>query len=211
ARDAVWRPLRVWLLAALALYFGVTTAQLELADEVRVPLWSQELRHLGAEVEKLPPGKRLVFVPESPIECMFYARATCIAGEPTAEQVAEAQAGGFAIASYGESGIPGVTVIPFDPHAVPARRLAAALRQRVEKEVLVFNARDPAQLESYLGRSLKHADVSSELPAESRRLERKRSRGATLVVLLPPGTPAPQGLVAAFPDAVFLEDATYAR
>lgn len=213
AQDAAWRALRVWLLAFLALYFGVATVGVEgpLTPKARVPLWSRELRRLGDEVAKLPPGKRLVFVSDSPIECMFYTGATCVTGKPTPEQVAAAQTAGFALASYGDSDVSGVTALPLDPRALPARRLAGALRELAAKDVLVFNAREPADLESYLTRSIQHADVASGLPAKSRRLERKLSQGARLVVLLPPGAPEPRAVKAAFPGAVFLEDATYAR
>ncbi|HTO06433.1 MAG TPA: glycosyltransferase family 39 protein [Myxococcota bacterium] len=204
------RPILCLLLAAYVVISPVTIAGPQ-ADRPRDPLWASELRGLGQEVAKLPPGKRLVFVPDSPIECMFYTGATCISGQATAEQVADARAKGFAVAVYGAADLPGVTAIPFDPRALPARRLAAALRARAAKDVAVFNARDARQLESYLGRSIHHADVSAELPRKSRRLERKQSQGTTLIVLLQPGTPQPEAVKSEFPDAVFLEDASYAR
>jgi hypothetical protein len=207
------RVLRACILLAFAIYFGMAVLYIEgpLALRAPAPLWASELRRLGSEVERLPPGKRLVFVSDSPIECMFYTSATCVLGAPTPEKVAAAQARGFAVAAYGGSDVPGVISIPLDPLTLPARRLAGELRACAVKDVVVFNAREAGDLESYLGRSIQHVDVERGLPAKSHRLQRKLRRGATLVVLLPPGSADPPAVKAEFPDAVFIEDATYAR
>ena len=57
----------------------------------------------------------------------------------------------------------------------------------------------------------RHASVSSELPAASRKLARKLAHGATLVVLVPREGDAPAAVREAFPGALFLADETYAR
>ena len=213
ALDAVPRRLHRLVLIALAANAAVAVWGVEapLEAKARDPLWARELRRLGAEVERLPAGKRVVFGVASPIECMFYARATCVAGQPGAEQVARARAGGFAVAVYGPAEVGEVTSIPIDACAEPARRLARALQRVGASEALVFNAREAADLGAYLERSLRHATVSEELPAPSHYLQRKLEHGATLVVLLPPGAPTPEAVRTAFPQALFLEDETYAR
>ncbi len=213
ACDSLPRRLQRVGLLALAANAGLAVWSVEapLEAKARDPLWVRELRRLGDEVERLPAGKRMVFGVTSPVECMFYARATCAAGQPSEDDVARARAAGFAVAVYGPSHAAGVTSISIDPRTEPARRLAVALRRVGAQEALVFNAREPADLRAYLLRSLRHASVSGELPAPSRRLQRKQDRGATVVVLLQPGTPTPEALRAAFPEALFLEDASYAR
>ena len=213
ARDALPRRLhRVALLALAAnAAFSVWSVEAPLEDKARDPLWARELRRLGDEVERLPAGKRVVFGVASPTECMFYARATCVREQPSAEQVEQARAAGFAVAVYGPSQLAGVTSIPFDPRTLAARRLASELRRAGTREALVFNARNAADLRAYLGRSLRHASVSGDLPAPSRWLERKLAHGATLAVLLPPGIAPPEAVRAAFPKALFLDDETYGR
>ncbi|HXZ84299.1 MAG TPA: glycosyltransferase family 39 protein, partial [Myxococcota bacterium] len=207
------RALHALLLAALFANAAASVLSVEapFSPHARDPLWASELRRLGAAVESLPPGKRVVFGAPSPLECMFYARATCVAGAAGAEEVARARAAGFAVAVYGQSGVPGALEIPLDPRTLPARKLAAALRAAGAREALVFNARDGADLREYLVHRLRHASVSPELPRRSRRLARKLASGATLAVLIPPGSAPPQSLRAEFPEALFLEDATYAR
>jgi hypothetical protein len=213
ALDALPRRLHRLVLIAIAANaaFAVWTVEAPFEAKARDPLWARELRRLGEEVEHLPAGKRVVFNVHWRTECMFYARATCMAGEPTPDVLARARAEGFAVASYGPSRLPGVTEIAIDPRAQPARRLAHELQRAGAREALVFNARDPADLREYLTRVLPHASVSSELPAASRHLRRKLEHGATLAILLPPGTPAPEAVRAAFPEALFLEDESYAR
>lgn len=213
ALDALPRRLHrvALLLLAANAALGVWSVEAPLEAKARDPLWARELRRLGEEVERLPAGKRVVFGVASPIECMFYAGATCVAGQPSADAVARAQAAGFAVAVYGPARLAEVTSIPIDPRTEPARRLAGALRRVGALEALVFNARDAADLRAYLVRSLRHVSVSGELPAPSRHLQRKLDHGATLVVLLPPGTPTPEAVRAAFPQALFLDDATYAH
>jgi 4-amino-4-deoxy-L-arabinose transferase len=215
ARDALPRRFRLQSLASLALAanaaLAVWSVESPLEAKARDPLWARELRRLGEEVERLPAGKRAVFVADSPIECMFYARATCVMGEPSAADVARARADGFALASYGLAPVPGVTPIPIDPRTEPARRLLARLQETGAREALVFNARDAADLREYLVRVLRHTSVSEDLPEPSRTVARKLARGASLIVLLPPGSPPPETVRAAFPKALFLEDASYAR
>ncbi|HTO55481.1 MAG TPA: glycosyltransferase family 39 protein [Myxococcota bacterium] len=205
------RPVALVLVAANALW-SVTGVEEPWQQKARDPLWAAELRRLGSALEQeLPAQKRLLFVPDSPLECMFYVRATCLAERATPERVTAARAAGFAVASYGDPALPGVTHIPFDPAAEPARRLARALKAAKSPEVLVFHAREPEDLGAYLRRTLKHAEASADWPRASRKLARKLEHGALLVVLLPPGAPAPPQLHGDFPDALFLEDARYAR
>ena len=213
AVDGLPRRLHRWVLFFVAANaaFAVLSVEAPLEAKARDPLWARELRRLGAEVERLPPGKRVVFGVTTPTECMFYARATCVSGQPSAAQVAAARANGFAVAVYGESELPGVTALPIDPDTVAARRLVAELQRTGTREALVFNARDAADLREYVVRTLRHASVSEELPSPSRWLRRKLERGAALVVLLPPGTPPPEKLRGEFPQALFLDDGTYAR
>ncbi|MFI5315018.1 MAG: glycosyltransferase family 39 protein [Myxococcota bacterium] len=204
------RGLALLTVAANAL-LAVLLVEAPFDAKARDPLWARELRRLGAEVARLPPGKRVIFGVGSPIECMFYVRATCAPGEPSTADADEARARGFAVAVYGESALPGVTSLPIDPDSVAARRLVAALQLRGARDALIFNARDAADLREYVQRSLQHASASAELPAPSRGLRRKLDAGALLVVLLRPGEPPPDALQRAFPQALFFADATYAR
>jgi len=212
-RGRALRALHALVLAALAANAVATVLSVEapLEAHARDPLWASELRGLGAAVEALPPGRRVVFGAPSPLECMFYARATCVGapGDPAA--VENARAAGFAVAVYGERELPGALHVPLDPRTVPARELARALHAAGAREALVFNANDAADLREYLVHRLRHASVSEGLPRRTRRLARKLASGATLAVLLPPGTPPPPQLRAEFPEALFLESATYAR
>jgi len=212
-RGRALRALHALVLAALAANAVATVLSVEapLEAHARDPLWASELRGLGAAVEALPPGRRVVFGAPSPLECMFYARATCVGapGDPAA--VENARAAGFAVAVYGERELPGALHVPLDPRTVPARELARALHAAGAREALVFNANDAADLREYLVHRLRHASVSAELPRRTRRLARKLAGGATLAVLLPPGSPPPPGLRAEFPEALFLENASYAR
>jgi hypothetical protein len=150
-------------------------------------------------------------VDDSALECMFYVPATCTRERPTPARLAEARSAGFALASYGESPVEGVTALPLDPRTAAARALARALRALGAREALIYNARETDDLAQYLRRSLRHSRASADWPAHSRWLDRKLAHGATLVVLLPPGTPPPEALRASFPNAVVLEDARYAR
>ncbi|HTO69700.1 MAG TPA: glycosyltransferase family 39 protein [Myxococcota bacterium] len=182
-----------------------------LTAKARDPLWAAELRRLGAEVERMPEGRRVVFGTPAPTECLFYARATCVAAPADAATVARASAQGFFVATYGEGAIPGALHISIDPRAVPARNLVQALRSAGAHEALVFNAAHAADLREYLVRQMRHTYVSESLPRPSKRLTRKLAEGATLAVLLPPGAEPPAELAAEFPEALYLEDATYAR
>jgi hypothetical protein len=213
AVDALSPRLHRWVLIFVAVNAGIAVLSVEepLQAKARNPLWARELRHLGEQVERLPPGRRAVFGVLSPIECMFYVRATCLARAPDPAEVAAARAGGFAVAVYGDSAVPGVTSLPFDPRTLAARRLVAELQRTSAREVLVYNAHEAPDLREYLVRTLRHATVSEGLPAGSRWLRRKLERGAALVVLLPPGTARPPALASEFPQALFLDDATYAR
>jgi len=190
---------------------GVLRAEHPLEPVERNPLWAQELRWLGGELEKLPGPKRVVFGVAWPIECMFYAPATCIAGAPSDADLARAEELGFSIAQYGPATDPRVTAIPFDPRTAPARRLAGNLRAAGVERPLVYNAREVADLDEYLGRFIRHASVSGDLPEPGRRLDRKLAAGSTLVVLLAPGESTPDDLRSAFPDALFIEDSHYGR
>ena len=205
-----WPPLRALVLLALGLWFGTQVWGIEALGRARDPLWARELRRLGAELDRLPPGKRLVYVSDSPIECSFYTGATCVVGGPTIASAMAAESAGFAVTSYGVSKVTGVMDIPLDPAALAARRLRLELHELARRDVLVFNARDASDLEAYLQRQIPHADVSSDLPQMTRRVRRKLRQGAALVVLLPPGAPKPRSVTDEFPDAVFVEDATYA-
>ncbi len=213
ARDALPRRLHRIVLALLAVNAAIAVWQVEepLEPKARDPLWARELRHLGEQVESLPEGKRVVFGVDTPIECMFYARATCVLGPATEADVAVARAGGFAVASYGPSPVPGVTELPIDPRTLPARRLAGELQRAGVSDALIFNAKDAADLRSYLTRILEHASVSPAMPEKSRWLARKLAHGARVVVLLPPRAQPPESLAELAPDVLFLEDATYAH
>ena len=202
-------------LASLALVAGAALAVLRvegpLEAKVLDPLWARELRWLAAEVEKLPPGKRAVFGVAWPIECMYYAHATCLSEPPTPEAVAAARAAGFAVAAYGDASGTDALAIPFDPASLPARRIADELERAGARHALVFNARDAPDLRAYLNKRLRHSFVSSELPEPSRRLARQLASGALLVVLVPPGEPQLAELRGYYPQARFIEDASYAR
>jgi hypothetical protein len=91
-------------LAALALVAGAALAVLRVEgpfeEQVRDPLWARELRWLGGEVEKLPPGKRAVFGVPWPVECMYYARATCLSENPTPEAVTRARAASMSRSAF---------------------------------------------------------------------------------------------------------------
>lgn len=202
-------------LAALALVAGAALAVLRVEgpfeEQVRDPLWARELRWLGGEVEKLPPGKRAVFGVPWPVECMYYARATCLSENPTPEAVTRARAAGFAVAAYGDAAGTDAVAIPFDPASLPARRLVAELERAGARRALVYNARDAADLRAYLNKRLRHSAVSGELPEPSRRLASRIAAGAALVILVPPGEPAQAELRRRYPDAQLIEDARYAR
>ncbi len=190
---------------------GVFGALDPLDPRPRDPLWARELRWLGAEVEKLPGPRRAVFGVPWPVECMFYGNATCISGPPTDADLARAEAEGFSVAEYGEASDARVATIPFDPQTRPARRLVTRLRAAGVRRPLIFNAREAAELDSYLGRFLRRVSVSGELPEPDRRLDRKLRGGATLVVLVAPGESLPDAVRARFPDALVIEDARYGR
>jgi len=212
-RGRALRTLHFMVLAALAANAAASVWSVEapLAEHARDPLWASELRGIGAAVEALPAGKRVVFGAPSPLECMFYARATCVGEHGDAAAVERARADGFAVAVYGGRELTGALQLPLDPRTLPARALADALHAAGAREALVFNARDSADLREYLVHRLRHASVSPELPRRSRRLARKLASGATLAVLLPPGSPPPPALREEFPEALFVENATYAR
>jgi 4-amino-4-deoxy-L-arabinose transferase len=213
ALDALPRGLHRVVLLVLAANVAVEVWRVEepFEPKARDPLWARELRYLADQVEHMPPGKRLVFVGDSPIECMFYTRATCVLGEPTLDDLQTAREKGFATATYGVPPQPGSDAIARDPSAEPARRLAEELQRAGVTDALVFNAREEADLRAYLTRVLEHASVSRGLPEKSRWLERKLASGARVVVLLPPRQQPPESLRAVAPDVLFLEDATYAR
>jgi 4-amino-4-deoxy-L-arabinose transferase-like glycosyltransferase len=213
AEDALrgWRHHVVLLAICANAAWTALSVEAPLAAQARDPLWASELRGIAAAAEALPPGKRVVFGAPSPTECMFYARATCAGELPSAGEVARARAEGFAVAVYGDAEVEGALRLPLDERTRPARRLAGALRAAGAREALVFNARDAADLREYLVHRIRHASVSADLPRSSRKLARKLKSGATLAVLLPPGTPPPAALHSEFPGALFLEDETYAR
>ena len=218
--DAVRRDSPRWLrslhaLASLALVAGAAVAVLRVEGpfeaKVRDPLWARELRWLAGEVEKLPAGKRAVFGVAWPVECMYYARATCLSDPPTPEAVARARTAGFAVAAYGDAAGTDAVAIPYDPATGPARRLVTEIEAAGAERALVYNADHAPDLRAYLNKHLRHSNVSEELPDSSRRLARKISGGATLVILIPPDDPLASRLRQQFPGARFIEDATYAR
>jgi len=196
------------VLGALA---GVWAALDVFEPRLRDPLWARELRWLGAQVEKLPGPKRVVFGVPWPIECMFYGSATCIAGPPSEADLVRARELGFSVAEYGEATDARVSAIPFDPRTRPARRLVAQLQNAGVKQPLIFNAADAAELDAYLGRFLRRISVSGDLPEPNRKLARKLARGSTLVMLVAPGESAPEAVSRTFPDALVIDDAHYGR
>ena len=201
----------VSLLLVAAAALAVLRVEGPFEAKARNPLWARELRWLAAEVEKLPPGKRAVFGVKWPVECMYYARATCLSDAPTPEGVARAGAAGFAVAAYGESAGTDALAIPYDPDTLPARRLVAEIEAAGAERALVYNADHTPDLRAYLNKHLRHSFVSSELPEPSRRLTRELASGALLLVLVPPGEPQLAELKGHYPQARFIEDATYAR
>lgn len=213
ALDALPRRLHRIALLVLAANAAAAVWAVEdpLAAKARDPSWARELRWLGERLETLPPGKRVVYAVDGPIECMFYTNATCVHDPPTALDVARARAAGFSVATYGPSALAGVTPIPLDPSTVPARRLLGELERAGASEALVFNANDAPDLREYLTRRLGHVSVSPDVPADSRWLRRKLAQGGRIVVLVRPGEPPSESLRSQLPGALFLEDATYAR
>lgn len=205
ALRAAWALVSAGLVAgALA---GVLRAEHPFEPAERNPLWALELRWLGAELEKLPGPKRIVFDVPWPTECMFYAPATCVAGPPSDTDLARAEELGFSVAQYGSASDPRVTAIPFDPRTAAARRLAGNLRAAGVKRPLIYNARDAADLEAYLDRFLRHVSVSGEWP-EPQRLARKLAQGATAVVLVAP-TESQNETWQLDADVLVLEDSRY--
>ena len=190
---------RALLLLALAAGAVLPVLRVEGPLEAKAsdPLWTRELRWLAGEVEKLPPGKRAVFAVPWPVECMFYARATCLSTTPSEDDLARARAGGFAVAVYGET-------IPLDPATLPVRRLLAGLARLGADRVRMYNASDAADLRAYLNKVLRHSQVSPELPRPGR-------TAAGDVILVQPGEPQLERLRSAYPEARFVEDPTYAR
>ena len=76
----------------------------------------------------------------------------------------------------------------------------------------MYNARHAPDLRAYLNKRLRHSSVSAELPEPSRRLAREIASGATA---RGPGparrSAARRAPHAYYPQARFIEDATYAR
>jgi len=200
ALDAVQaRAPRALLALALAATAVLPVLRVEgpFETKARDPLWTRELRWLAARVDELPAGKRAVFGAPWPVECMFYARATCLSRKPSEADLARARSGGFAVAVYGET-------IPFDPDTLPVRRLVAELVRAGATRVRMYNARDAADLRAYLNKVLRHSRVSAELP-------RPGKAGGDEVILVQPGEPELERLRATHPRARIVEDPTYAR
>jgi 4-amino-4-deoxy-L-arabinose transferase len=188
------------------------------ATPVRDPLWTQELRDLGARVKALPPGRWIVFNVGRPIEAMFYAPATCSAILPDAATVDEALAKGFRVAVYAdpeESTIgalhsdPRVTLLPRYPGTRAARRLAGLLVALPSRRLALYNVAEGTVLADYLESFGLSVTVESRTP-RSEEFERNRREGRTPVILLQPDAQPPKSLGTEQADAIFVVDPAYA-
>ena len=150
-------------------------------------LWAEELRTLGEAVSTLGPGPWVVFGTPSPTEALFYLDgATAIATPPSASDLARARERGLRVAVYGPTDTSDETIVrlPLDPRVQDARAILAWLPENEYDEILLYNAREPVQLEEYLERFVP-VDVYAGLPSGGAQAGKPRA------ILVRPGADDP--------------------
>jgi 4-amino-4-deoxy-L-arabinose transferase len=179
----------------------------------RTPLWAEELRYLGEQVEHLPPGPWVVFGAPAEIEAMFYARATFSVLRPEPKHLAQARARGLQVAVYGRKDdlrltrageFEGVRFIPPEPRTLAARRLLVRIYELGLGDALIVNAPYGDEIAAYLNR-IGYLEVLGAVSPANPAVARAVERGRRIVVVERVGESIPPEL-ARLPGAVLLSE-----